>query len=96
VKTIAFLSTADAGGRAVIFAITAFGGIFEEASGLRPDNFIISYIFNFKPNSYKPERIATKAPRHEQEMSVILYFVSWCLCGENILLEKPANMLGFE
>ena len=46
------------------------------------------------PNPEKPERIATKAPRHKEKMIIIKNFVPWCLGGENILLDKFfANMM---
>ena len=45
------------------------------------------------PNPDKPERIATKALRHKEELYIIL---TSCLGGENILLDKSsANMLRF-
>jgi hypothetical protein len=44
----------------------------------------------FSPNPDKPERIATKALRHKEE----LFVLTSCLSGENILLDKSfANMM---
>jgi hypothetical protein len=49
-----------------------------------------------KPNPDKPERNATKAPRHKEKMFIIINFVSLSLGGENILLDKSfANMMRF-
>jgi len=62
------------------------------SDNLCPALDLVKYTVN--PNPDKPERIATKAPRHKEKMIIIKNFVPWCLGGENILLDKFfANMM---
>jgi len=53
---------------------------------------LVKYTVN--PNPDKPERIATKPPRHKEKRIIIKKIVPWCLGGENLLLDKSfANMM---
>jgi hypothetical protein len=73
---------------------------------LYSDHIFISTFLNkcgsseWKSNPDKPERIATKHQGTNNKFLLLInlrVLVSWCLGGENIMLEKSlANMMGFE